>query len=225
MGSAHAIPSSRSPSPWLSSKSLLLLIRPILHSRCYLRRRSDTQSNLHHGRVRTLTLWRVHTLPVWEIQPRHPPCTFRSWIHPRCRQPHPHPLPSSKMDPFRKGASIIIVRAPNSTSATCAGSALRHLFTLYPQPSFSFTDSAGAPLFRDSFISTLETCPARLGLDCVLYAGHSFRCGAASSVAAAGYDIQLLGRWRSDAYKLYNNIASPSPFILPPFCPCPHSVL
>ena len=41
------------------------------------------------------------------------------------------------------------------------------------------------------------------------YTGHSFRRGAASSAAAAGYsdyEIQLLGRWRSDAYRLYIDV-------------------
>lgn len=39
-----------------------------------------------------------------------------------------------------------------------------------------------------------------------MFSGHSFRRGAATAAAEAGfteYEIQLLGRWRSDAYKLY----------------------
>ena len=39
-----------------------------------------------------------------------------------------------------------------------------------------------------------------------LYAGHSFRIGAATSAAAAGipaHMIQALGHWSSDAFKLY----------------------
>ena len=44
------------------------------------------------------------------------------------------------------------------------------------------------------------------GFNASLFSGHSFRRGAASAAADAGlteYEIQLLGRWRSDAYKLY----------------------
>ena len=55
----------------------------------------------------------------------------------------------------------------------------------------------------------LKSRLALVGLDPSLYSGHSFRRGAASSAAAAGYsdyEIQLLGRWRSDAYKLYIDI-------------------
>ena len=43
-------------------------------------------------------------------------------------------------------------------------------------------------------------------MDPLLYSGHSFQRGAASAAAAAvGYtehEMQLFGRWRSDAYKL-----------------------
>ena len=38
------------------------------------------------------------------------------------------------------------------------------------------------------------------------FSGHSFRWGAASSATAMGfndYEIQQLGRWHSDSYKLY----------------------
>ncbi|KAI0820425.1 hypothetical protein BC628DRAFT_1276145, partial [Trametes gibbosa] len=51
-----------------------------------------------------------------------------------------------------------------------------------------------------------DTRLTALGLDSSKYSGHSFRRGAATSAAAVGYadhEIQLLGRWRSDAYKLY----------------------
>ena len=50
---------------------------------------------------------------------------------------------------------------------------------------------------------------AIIGLDPSLYSGHSFRRGAASATAAVGcadHEIQLLGRWHSDAYKLYIDV-------------------
>jgi hypothetical protein len=55
----------------------------------------------------------------------------------------------------------------------------------------------------------LKTHLLAIGLDLSLYSGHSFCHGAASSAAAVGYadhEIQLLGCWHSDAYKLYINI-------------------
>ncbi|KAJ7213686.1 hypothetical protein C8J57DRAFT_1096769, partial [Mycena rebaudengoi] len=84
-------------------------------------------------------------------------------------------LPASKTDPFRKGIRITVAAAPGHRS--CAVAALKRLFEAQPR-------SGSAPNF----------------------AGHSFRRGAASQAAAGGcadHEIQLLGRWRSDAYKLY----------------------
>jgi len=46
------------------------------------------------------------------------------------------------------------------------------------------------------------------------FSGHSFRRGAASSAAAAGlrdFELQQVGRWRSDAHKLY---IEPNPYRL-----------
>ncbi|KAF5379032.1 hypothetical protein D9615_006011 [Tricholomella constricta] len=119
-------------------------------------------------------------------------------------------LPASKTDPFRKGVSILIAKAPPG-STTCAVTALHHLFSTNPQlldaPLFSNPD--GSPLTRATFISTLKLRLTSLGIDASQYSGHSFRRGAASAAAAVGYadhEIQLLGRWRSDAYKLYIDV-------------------
>ena len=67
-------------------------------------------------------------------------------------------LPSSKTDPFRKGVSILVAKALASGESTCAVLALKHLFSNHPQPSGSplFTDGAGSPLTRNSFISLLK---------------------------------------------------------------------
>ena len=123
-------------------------------------------------------------------------------------------LPSSKTDPFRKGVSILVAKALSEKEAdsTCAVLALRRLFLQDPQPSSNsplFTDGTGSPLSRNSFISLLKIRLAAIGLDQARYSGHSFRRGAATSAATVGYsdyEIQLLGRWRSDAYKLYIDV-------------------
>ncbi|KAJ6536092.1 hypothetical protein B0H19DRAFT_914985, partial [Mycena capillaripes] len=67
--------------------------------------------------------------------------------------------------------------------------------------------------FRKDVSLTIAAAPGRpssaleaAGLNPSLFAGHSFHRGAANEAAAAGYsdyEIQLLGRWRSDSYKLY----------------------
>lgn len=120
-------------------------------------------------------------------------------------------LPASKTDPFRKGVSILLARAPPG-STTCPVDALKHLFTVDPQPLDQplFSDSDGSALTRVYFVATLKRRLSTLGFDASLFAGHSFRRGAASAAAAVGYsdhEIQLLGRWRSDAFKLYIDVS------------------
>lgn len=118
-------------------------------------------------------------------------------------------LPSSKTDPFRKGVSILLAAAPGAP--TCAVTALKHLFTVHPQPPGAplFQTANGMALTRERFLARLKTLLAAAGLDCTKYSGHSFRRGAATSAAAVGYsdyEIQQLGRWRSDAYRLYIDV-------------------
>ncbi|KAL7278212.1 hypothetical protein ACG7TL_008187 [Trametes sanguinea] len=120
-------------------------------------------------------------------------------------------LPSSKTDPFRKGVSILIAAAPDAV--TCPINALCRLYQLHPQPHnaplLPALDDIAAPLTRPQFITQLKAHLTSLGLDSSNYSGHSFRRGAATSAAAVGYadhEIQQLGRWRSDAYKLYIDI-------------------
>lgn len=116
-------------------------------------------------------------------------------------------LPASKTDPFRRGVTLLLAAAPGAI--TCPVAALREIYKGDPW-------AEGAPLFsgleprtalsRDMFISHLKALLASLGLDSTRYSGHSFRRGAATSAAVAGYsdnEIQQLGRWRSDAYRLY----------------------
>ncbi|KAF5355210.1 hypothetical protein D9757_014770 [Collybiopsis confluens] len=118
-------------------------------------------------------------------------------------------LPESKTNPFQKGVSIIVAAVPHSRF--CAVTVLKHLFVAHPlpldSPLFSMVD--GRSMTRSFFISTLKSRLLSIGVDPAGYSGHSFRRGAATSAAAASYsdyEIQLLGRWRSDAYKLYLDV-------------------
>lgn len=116
-------------------------------------------------------------------------------------------LPASKTDPFRKGISITISAAPGRS--TCPVAALKRVWLENPNRSPTaplFEDPDGKALSYTHFIASIRTALELAGYNPSLYAGHSFRRGAASAAAAAGYsdyEIQLLGRWRSDAYKLY----------------------
>lgn len=56
------------------------------------------------------------------------------------------------------------------------------------------------------FITSICNALELAGLNPKIYASHSFRCGAASAATATGYsnyEIQLIGRWHSNTYKLY----------------------
>ncbi len=92
------------------------------------------------------------------------------------------------------------------SSANCAVKSVRHLMEKFRFP-------GNSPLFRlqnstftrQFVINALRTSLARLGVEgnC---SGHSFRRGAATSAKEVGLsdaEIQLLGRWKSNSYRLY----------------------
>lgn len=69
---------------------------------------------------------------------------------------------------------------------------------------FRFQD--GGVLTRDCFVGHIREVLSKAGLDARNYEGHSFRSGAATTVARWGIPdatIKLLGRWRSCAYLLF----------------------
>jgi hypothetical protein len=117
-------------------------------------------------------------------------------------------VPASKTDPFRKGVSLLIAAAPHA--ATCAVRALQYLYSVDSKPPNAplFSGSDGRRLSYQAFLTRLHLSLSAAGVF-GRYTGRSFRRGAASSAAAAGYsdyEIQLLGRWRSDAYRLYIDV-------------------
>ena len=103
---------------------------------------------------------------------------------------------------------------PRTGDAICPREALKTLFTRFKTP-------AEAPLFccnhefgyrhnmyftRSWFLSQLKLLLLKAGMTPAGFNGHSFWKGAAHSAAAAGMsgdEIKTLGRWKSDAYKLY----------------------
>lgn len=112
-------------------------------------------------------------------------------------------LPASKTDPFRQGITLTVAATGDEA---CAIRALHHLF-MWPARS-------SAPLFqlerstsftREFVTATLRESLAFHGIH-GHYSGHSFRRGAATWAKRVGLssdDIQLLGRWKSDCYRLY----------------------
>lgn len=113
-------------------------------------------------------------------------------------------LPASKTDPFRQGVTLTIAA---SSDDACAVKALNHLFKRWPAPPDAplFEDTVSGDFNRDSVIHMLRQLLRQIGVE-GHYSGHSFRRGAATSAKEAGLsddEIQLLGRWKSDAYRLY----------------------
>ena len=113
-------------------------------------------------------------------------------------------IKASKTDPFQAGS--IIRLAPNS-SPTCPVKALKLYMRAHHSktgPLFSF--QGGKYLTRKDISNVLhEFLPHNTkGIS-----SHSFRIGAASAAASAGYPrwlIQSLGRWSSDCFRSYIRI-------------------
>lgn len=118
-------------------------------------------------------------------------------------------LRTSKTDPFRAGADIIInendtfgpVRTMNNYLKCRLGMGASSGSPLFVENEFNTN-----PLSRETFINYLRQLLIRLGYNENKFCGHSFRIGAATSAAAAGVEdhvIQTLGRWSSDCYVRY----------------------
>ena len=74
----------------------------------------------------------------------------------------------------------------------------------YPGP--LFCRKSGTPLSRSRFVDSVRSALTKANLPADVFAGHSFRIGAATTAASAGIcdsSIQSLGRWKSNAYLLY----------------------
>jgi hypothetical protein len=73
-------------------------------------------------------------------------------------------------------------------------------------PLFCNYDDAREPLLRDTYIKRMRDLLRACGINAEDFAGHSTRRGAATTAASLGVtaiDIQRMGRWRSDAFKVY----------------------
>lgn len=113
-------------------------------------------------------------------------------------------LPASKTDPFRQGITLTIAAINDEA---CPVQALRHLFQKWPATSTSplFEEPKKGDFTRDTVTTVLRLMLRSAGIE-GHYSGHSFRRGAATSAREAGLsdeEIQLLGRWKSDSYRLY----------------------
>lgn len=113
-------------------------------------------------------------------------------------------LKRSKTDTEHTGVQIVLAAMGEKT---CPVNALRRLFIQDPHPAnaplFRFSSSAFS---RQNVVAILKKRIASIGLSNTSFSGHSFRKGAAQHAADHGIldeNIQRLGRWTSNAFKLY----------------------
>ena len=114
-------------------------------------------------------------------------------------------LKCSKTDPFQKGVDIVLGATGNEL---CPVRALFEYLTMRGKangPLLIHKD--GSPMTRSYFVREIRSTLGELGYtNTLLYSGHSFRAGAATTAAAMQVEdsvIKTLGRWESAAYLLY----------------------
>ena len=113
-------------------------------------------------------------------------------------------LKHSKTDPFGVGCRVYLGRTDTTPCPVAAMLSYLSIRSTAPGPLFIFQD--GTPLTRPSLVKHLRQALSSAGIDSSKYAGHSFRIGAATAAAQAGYSdsfIQTLGRWKSSAFTTY----------------------
>jgi hypothetical protein len=114
-------------------------------------------------------------------------------------------LKRSKTDVKHEGVEILLAVTYNST---CPVAALRLLFEKDPKPLTSpLYSGLGNAFDYKAFITAVKQRLLRAGVtEAAAFLGHSFRQGVSQHASDNGMlksDIQKLGRWTSNAFKLY----------------------
>lgn len=113
-------------------------------------------------------------------------------------------LKASKTDPFRTGVEVFVGRTNCPLCPVPAGLKYMVKRGSGAGPFFRFSD--GRTLTRSRFVTEVKEALEKSGVDSSQYSGHSFRSGAATTAIRRGVGdatVQMLGRWRSDAYRTY----------------------
>ena len=111
----------------------------------------------------------------------------------------------SKTNPFGRGHTLYLF---STHTLTCPVAAMKMYLSLrkYDPHAPLLCLGDGTPLTCSKFVTMLHSVLQKLGFQPTIYAGHSFRIGAATTAAATGlpdYLIKALGRWSSECYILY----------------------
>ena len=113
-------------------------------------------------------------------------------------------LKTSKVDQFGQGVDVVLGCTGREL---CPVQALTHYLRIRGSsagPFFVARD--GRTLTKAVFVDRFRAILREIGVQASLFAGHSFRIGAATSAAVAGIEdsmIQTLGRWHSAAFLTY----------------------
>ena len=113
-------------------------------------------------------------------------------------------IKQSKTDPFRRGVTISLGRTDAELCPVAALLAYLAVRGRGDGPLFYFQD--GRALTQSRLVVELRKALEACDLRPQDYLGHSFRIGAATTAAACGVPaetIMTLGRWKSQAYRLY----------------------
>ena len=113
-------------------------------------------------------------------------------------------IKQTKTNPFRQGVDIYIGATGGRVCPVMA--IIRYFGVRNPTAGPLFILQSGTPLTQTFLVVELKKALEQVGIEQSRYNGHSFRIGAATMAARQGIEdsmIQTLGRWRSDAYKIY----------------------
>ena len=106
----------------------------------------------------------------------------------------------SKCDQFAEGIKLVIGATGSDPCPVAA--MLGFLVQRANTPGALFLFKDGRLLTHVHFVSALRSALVESGIDPSLYAGHSFRVGAATTAALRGLQdslTKILGRWNSEA--------------------------
>lgn len=127
------------------------------------------------------------------------PATHLAWgdimvdneANPQIVQVH---IKQSKTDQFGKGAKVVLGKTGQALCPVAA--ILGYIAIRGSRPGPFFINARGKPLIKSTFVAAVREILTSLGFPQHLYAGHSFRIGAATTAALSGVEdstIQLLG--------------------------------
>ncbi|XP_065915585.1 uncharacterized protein [Dysidea avara] len=113
-------------------------------------------------------------------------------------------LKQSKTDPFKQGAQVYV--GATDTTICPVKAVLSYLARRNSRPGPIFITKEGKGWTNSMFRSALQSLMGKLKLNRHHYNTHSFRIGAATSASLANISdthIQMLGRWKSNAFQRY----------------------